>query len=586
MSTVRFRGRAIVALLAGLAVVASLASAGPAVAADGDLPFTSTPIPVISAPTPVVVGSLLSTSRDGWAPRPDSVDYQWLDDGVAIPDATNSYYYPTTTDVGHDVSVQLTAHKAGYLDTTETSAVLRVEAPTAIAGGLITGTVRVGYGLSFINTGLTPSDATLTYRWSRYADLTRTLSTQPTYTPVAQEAGDVLKLSVTATAPGYVPTTTDYSTQTVLPATMTASAFVTAYPVVGIPAEVDDYFWSPYPTTRTYQWKANKHAIHGATSNTYTPKASDAGKYLTVTETGSRDGFGTKTYTTGESGPVRKNFSRIPTPTITGVAMVGSVLTAHTTAWKPAAKSYTYTWYVGGAAEGSGPTFTPFDNSDAGQLVTVVVNATSSSVGPASSPHSLPTAPIARGQVTAGTVGLAAPVLSNDYVCASLKGWAQTTYWMVYKWYINGILVDDAYDSCYRLPADSVGETVTLTAGQDFPDSPAVLATSKGYTIGRGEYGPSTLGIQIVGAVKVGSTLSIDESYWTPEPTHFLVRWYKDSVSGIHRIATGSTFKVTSKYQGKEIFAKVHGSGPLLNTGLQYTQTFTVGPRSAPARAR
>ncbi len=218
--------------------------------------------------------------------------------------------------------------------------------------------------------------------------------------------------------------------------------------------------------------------------------------------------------------------------------------------------------------------------------MTVVVNATSSSVGPASSPHSLPTAPIARGQVTAGTVGLAAPVLSNDYVCASLKGWAQTTYWMVYKWYINGILVDDAYDSCYRLPADSVGETVTLTAGQDFPDSPAVLATSKGYTIGRGEYGPSTLGIQIVGAVKVGSTLSIDESYWTPEPTHFLVRWYKDSVSGIHRIATGSTFKVTSKYQGKEIFAKVHGSGPLLNTGLQYTQTFTVGPRSAPARAR
>jgi hypothetical protein len=257
--------------------------------------------------------------------------------------------------------------------------------------------------------------------------------------------------------------------------------------------------------------------------------------------------------------------------------MVGGVLTAHTTAWLPAATSYSYTWYVAGDPEGTGTTFTPWDDQEVGLTVTVVIEATSDTAGPTSSPPSLPTAPITAGQVTAGQVAIS-PTLSNDWACASLTGWAQTNWGMVYEWYLNGALVQNTPSSCYRLPQDSEGETLLLTAGQSFPDSPPVLANSPDYTVGLGNYGTATLGIQMNGDVNVGGTVSVDETNWSPTATAFAVQWYAYLVNGPILVGSGPTFTIPPKLVGYNLYARVVGTGPLMNSGLQYTDALEIAP--------
>jgi hypothetical protein len=556
--------------VATLILTGSVAGGAPAFA--DDLPFTKVAKVEIMVPATVVEGSQLIAADNGWSPEPDDIDYQWLDDGAVIGGATDDEYFPTSADVGHQISVQATAHKSGYLDATATSASVRVVPFTNVAGGAITGTPRAGHPLAFTHGDLTPSDVTLSYKWVREFDKTRILSTASTYTPVDLDAEAELILTVTASASGYVTTTSTFTSAIIQPSKMTPAVLPPSFPVVGIQVEADDISWNPHPTTTSFQWNASNHPIPGATSRTYTPTSSDVGKSLSITETGSVDGYGTATVTSSLSARVKKNFSSIPTPTITGTPMVGGVLTAHTAKWTPAANAgYTYTWYVGGAPEGTGSTFTPFDDSDAGQTVTVVIQGTATTAGPALSPHSLPTAPIAKGQVPAGTVSLPATPLTNESVCASLKGWAQTTYYMTYDWYLDGNLVDSIYDACYTPPLGSEGKTLTVTAGQDFPDSPPVVASSKTYIVGHGAYEEYSFGPQIVGTVAVGSTLSIDESYWRPMPTHFSVFWYVDGTYGETKVASGPQFTIPSKDRGKYIRAKIYGSGPLLKQGTGYT---------------
>ncbi|MBU3976553.1 MAG: leucine-rich repeat domain-containing protein [Actinobacteria bacterium] len=62
------------------------------------------------------------TASGAWTPTPDTVSYQWLRDGVAIENETNSTYLLTDTDIGLPISVQVSVTKAGYPNDSLTSA--------------------------------------------------------------------------------------------------------------------------------------------------------------------------------------------------------------------------------------------------------------------------------------------------------------------------------------------------------------------------------------------------------------------------------------------------------------------------------
>jgi surface antigen len=89
------------------------------VASDG-ADFDSRPLPTITGT--VAEGSTLTAATDGWAPTADTFTYQWLRDGVAIDAATAPTRDLTGTDVGHRITVAVTATREGYNPSTQVSA--------------------------------------------------------------------------------------------------------------------------------------------------------------------------------------------------------------------------------------------------------------------------------------------------------------------------------------------------------------------------------------------------------------------------------------------------------------------------------
>jgi hypothetical protein len=88
---------------------------------DAFLGTVSFSTPKVSDTTPVVDQRL--TAKTG-TPKPATATYtyQWLRDGVAIPDATEDNYTPLPTDVGHKLAVSVTGKADAWRTTTRTSA--------------------------------------------------------------------------------------------------------------------------------------------------------------------------------------------------------------------------------------------------------------------------------------------------------------------------------------------------------------------------------------------------------------------------------------------------------------------------------
>jgi alkaline phosphatase len=96
-------------------------------------------------------------------------------------------------------------------------------------------------------------------------------------TEVADIIRRVLGLSVTA-----------YNTPAGLPVTA-ATPIISGTPTVGSAVSVSVGTWTPSGLSFTYQWKIGSTVV--GTGSSYTPKAADAGKTLTVTVTGSKTGY-------------------------------------------------------------------------------------------------------------------------------------------------------------------------------------------------------------------------------------------------------------------------------------------------------
>ena len=72
------------------------------------------------------VGKTLTATGGTWSVLDPTLAYQWNRDGVAIEGATGATYAVTGADAGADLSVTVTASKAGYGDGAATSVVTSI----------------------------------------------------------------------------------------------------------------------------------------------------------------------------------------------------------------------------------------------------------------------------------------------------------------------------------------------------------------------------------------------------------------------------------------------------------------------------
>ncbi|WP_369370391.1 hypothetical protein AB1046_16560 [Promicromonospora sp. Populi] len=237
------------------------------------------------------------------------------------------------------------------------AAAATAEAPVFTGTLAVDGTAAVGSALTIDQTGGTwaPEPESVAYSWLLSDDAVLDAADVPVDGAAAESItlapahlGKYLIGTVVATAAG------ESSEPVAAPAAgpVAPGDFVTTTPKVngtpqigGLVGATTGHF-SP-TASLTYQWKANGAAISGATSRTYTIPTSLHGDELTVTVTGSKTGYTTKSLTS-PAVVVSRPFGQASYPTISGTIRVGQTLTASRGAWTPTPSVVTYQWRANG----------------------------------------------------------------------------------------------------------------------------------------------------------------------------------------------------------------------------------------------
>ena len=184
---------------------AEIGSAAQTVMFTSALEFTTDPVVSGSG----AVGTALSVDKGTVNTTGATLSYQWLLDGIVIPGATSATHALAPSSFGKELSVRVTASKAGNLPVTVEPRGVKIgvgAAPVAASKNApkITGSLTSGSTLT-ASTGLWNVDGlTFTFQWKRngvdVAD-----ATSRSYLLTAADVDAKLTVAVTATRTGYAP---------------------------------------------------------------------------------------------------------------------------------------------------------------------------------------------------------------------------------------------------------------------------------------------------------------------------------------------------------------------------------------------
>lgn len=325
---------------------ATTTSAPTVAVAPGDL---VAPVPTIAGT--MKVGESLTVVPGTWGPVGTALAYQWLRNGTPIAGATSAGYTLTPTDSATTITVAVTGTQLGYTPTTTVSLPTgTVALGTPIVGTpTISGTAKAGLRLTAVPGTWGPGVVTLSYQWLRNGvPIARAINSS--YTLVGADVGTVISVSITGNQAGYTTgTAISAGTPPVASGTLvTRMPVISGTPKVGAVLTAIHGTWGPGTVTLSYQWLRNGAPIAGATAVRYTVVPDDVGAVIAVSVTGTELGFITATVTSRPTAPVALGTLTAPAPRITGVLVVGNLLTATTGSWGPAPVTLSYQWLRNG----------------------------------------------------------------------------------------------------------------------------------------------------------------------------------------------------------------------------------------------
>ncbi len=283
---------------------------------------TDTVPPIVSGV--VAQGKTLSTTTGTWTGSPTSYAYKWqrcASDGtscVDIPSAIAATYNLASTDAGHEIRSEVSAHNAGgsssYTPSITTEIVLPLPATTA--SPVVSGTTAVGKTLSTTQ-GTWNTPVSYAYEWLRCSSagiscVSISGAKGSTYKISPADKGHKLEARVSGTNAAGTTAATSVSTAVVI-AVPAASQLphISGKAKVGKKLSVDAGSWSDSPTSFDYQWLRCSNggtscvAISGATNSSYKLKKKDAKHRLRVRVTAVNAAGSSKT-TSDSSGVVQR----------------------------------------------------------------------------------------------------------------------------------------------------------------------------------------------------------------------------------------------------------------------------------------
>jgi hypothetical protein len=281
--------------------------------------FTSAPAPTITGTA--VVGGRLQVTAPRWTPTATRTTYAWFSGGILVPGKAATSYVVQASDAGKAITVQVTGTRTGLAGLTKSSGPT-VTIPTPVlkpfvksAVPTVSGTVKIGSTLT-AKAGVWSPVGAYSYQWLRNGSPVpgRTAST---YRIDAADAGTKISVSVAGAKTGYA-TTSKTSAILAVPGVPIAPVPVptpTPVPVpsptvpvkvpfesspkpvlsgassVGSTVTANVSAWRPADAHLEYAWWVNNAKIANESSASYVLRATDLGKKVTVTVTGSKSGY-------------------------------------------------------------------------------------------------------------------------------------------------------------------------------------------------------------------------------------------------------------------------------------------------------
>lgn len=253
---------------------------------------------------------------------------------------------------------------------------------------------------------------------------------------------------------------------------------------------------------------------------------------------------------------VDKSMSNTAAPTIEGTPQVGTELTAAKGTWSPAPESVTYQWLADGVEidGATGPRFTP-TAAEQGKALRVAVTAKKPDYT-AETVQSAPTTKVVRGRFTRETMPtISGTPMVDETLTATPATWSPEPETTVYRWLVDGQILDGADGRTLTLTRDMVGKRIQVTTA----------ARRDGYVndpIRSEAVGPVAVGeitvdqpYAVRGHTRVGEQLEVVPGTVTPSDATVEYQWLRDGVEIPG--ATGATYDVTADDLGARLKVRV-----------------------------
>ncbi len=308
--------------------------------------LASTELEIVAGSIPtdgtIRVGTYAKLTKDQFAGS--KVTYQWLNDGVEIDGATAYRYLLTPDDLGHVIRAQVVATTAGVAKTLiskpiEFEAGIIKKAPTpgvkgkAVVGGTLTAVARTW-----------STDVELAYQW--YADGSAIDgATEETFELTAELVDAAVSVGVTGSLFGYTTVEKLSAELTVKPGTIrfTTKPSISGDLIVGETIELDAGSLSIDTAEMTYVWSRNGEEFDN-TEVSYTLTPEDYKKRISVKVVAIAEGYNEAFATVKTLSVKAGELAEVPTPVISGDAIVGETLTVDLGGDYPEDTVFKYVW--------------------------------------------------------------------------------------------------------------------------------------------------------------------------------------------------------------------------------------------------
>ena len=517
--------------------------------------FTQTPKPSIYGMSDI--GSPLMVIPGAWDPAA-TLSYQWLRDGAAIDGANRSMYTTQPADGNHAISVSVTGQALGYFPATQTSNAFNVNAlkvMTQTPSPTISGTPTIGSTLSAV-AGQWDQLVILNYQWKRNGTAIDN-AIYDSYTLTPSDAGKQITVTVTGTRPTYL-ATSQTSTAVTVPLgdlTSTPAPSISGTPTISNTLTATTNGWDD-GVTFTYQWNRDGVAIPAATSSTYVLQSADVTAQLTVTVTGSLNGYKSAT-ATSPSVKIKSgvDMSNVTKPTITGSATFGSTVSAQVDSWEDGA-TYTYQW-----SRDNIPLANQTSSSYTIRIADLNHSLTVSATGKLTGFNTVtkasnPVTPTKRNFPLTPTPTISGTPKNENTLTAIPGNWNSGVV-LSYQWTRNSTPIPNATKSSYVVHSADVGNSIQVKVTGNRSGYNTATTISDGVTVQLGDF---TFAASITGAPQVGATLGFNATQLTApaiyifsEQAYFV--WKRDGVAIPN--ATQNTYRLVPADLGHSITLSV-----------------------------